>query len=143
MAAIPCDLARIIISENSEHQMIWLREKTGNGRTFPILIGMYEAVAIDRKVRELETPRPLTHDLLANVISSLSGMVERVVVNDLRNNTFYATLIIRQNGKVIEVDSRPSDAIALAVRLETPIFVEEKVITQVASMQEQEPQEEE
>ncbi|MBI2195139.1 MAG: bifunctional nuclease family protein [Planctomycetes bacterium] len=143
MAAVPCDLARIIISENSEQQMIWLREKLGHGRTFPILIGMFEAVAIDRKIRDVETPRPLTHDLLANVISSLSGVVERIVVNDLRNNTFYATLVIRQNGKVIEVDSRPSDAIALAVRLETPIFVEEKVIDQVANLQQQEPQEEE
>ena len=135
MAAMPCELAKIMIAETSEHQVIWLREKEEPGRTFPILIGLFEAVAIDRKIREVDTPRPLTHDLLANVISSLSGVVERIVVNELRNNTFYATLVVRQDGKVIEVDSRPSDAIALAVRLDTPLFVEESVIEQVTSWQ--------
>lgn len=138
MAAVPCELAKIMIAETSEHQVIWLREKEEGGRTFPILIGLFEAVAIDRKIREVESPRPLTHDLLANVISSLSGVVERIVVNDLRNNTFYATLVVKQNGKVIEVDSRPSDAIALAVRTDAPIYVEKKVIEQVTSWQESE-----
>jgi bifunctional DNase/RNase len=135
MAAVPCELSKIMIAETSDYHVIWLREKVGAGRDFPILIGLFEAVAIDRRIREVETPRPLTHDLLANVITSLSATVERVVIGDLRNNTFYATLVIRQDGKVVEVDSRPSDAIALAVRLETEIYVEEKVIDQVTSWQ--------
>ena len=136
MAAVHCELSKIMIAETSDYHVIWLREKTGAGRDFPILIGLFEAVAIDRKIREVETPRPLTHDLLANAISSLSGTLEKVIVTDLRNNTFYATLVIRQNGNVVEVDSRPSDAIALAVRLDTPIYVEESVIDQVTCWQE-------
>lgn len=135
MAAVPCELSKIMIAETSDYHVIWLREKVGQARDFPILIGLFEAVAIDRKIREVETPRPLTHDLIANIITSLSGTLERVVVNDLQSNTFYATLVIQQEDKVVEVDSRPSDAIALAVRLEAPIFVEEKVIDQVTSWQ--------
>ncbi|MDA0839179.1 MAG: bifunctional nuclease family protein [Planctomycetota bacterium] len=137
MAAVPCELSKIMIAETSDYHVIWLREKTGACRDFPILIGLFEAVAIDRKIREVETPRPLTHDLLANTISTLAGELEKVVVTELKNNTFYASLVIRQNGHVVEVDSRPSDAIALAVRLETPIFVEEAVIDQVTSWQDQ------
>jgi bifunctional DNase/RNase len=136
MAIVPCELSKIMITETGDHQVIWLREKEGARRSFPILIGLFEAVAIDRKIREVETPRPLTHDLLANVIAGLAGRVERVVVNSLQNNTFYATLVIHQNAKVVEVDSRPSDAIALAVRVEAPIYVDEKVIDQVTSWQE-------
>ena len=135
MAAVPCELSKIMIAETSDYHVIWLREKVGQARDLPILIGLFEAVAIDRKIREVETPRPLTHDLIANIITSLSGTLERVVVNDLQSNTFYATLVIQQEDKVVEVDSRPSDAIALAVRLEAPIFVEEKVIDQVTSWQ--------
>lgn len=124
------DLARIVISDTSEQQMIVLRERDGQ-RQFPIVIGLAEAIAIDRRVKNIQTPRPLTHDLLANVISDLDGELEKIVVHDLRDHTFYAKLVIRRDGKLVEVDSRPSDAIALGVASDTPIYVEESVLRQV------------
>ena len=125
------DLARIVISDTSEQQIIVLKETEGE-RQFPIVIGVTEALAIDRRVKGIVTPRPLTHDLLASVISHLGGELERIVVNDLRDHTFYAKLIIRRNGELIEVDARPSDAIALGVANETPIYVAESVLRQVS-----------
>jgi len=127
---VQMELTRILISETSDHQVIVLREKGGK-RSFPIVIGIYEATAIDRSVKEIQTPRPLTHDLLGNIIRELGGELQRVVVNDLRDNTFFAKLIIQQNGKIVEVDSRPSDAIALAVQKGTPILVAEKVLDEI------------
>jgi bifunctional DNase/RNase len=128
---VQMDLARIIISETSDQQVIVLKERDGE-RQFPIVIGSYEAFAIDRRLKGFQHPRPLTHDLLANVIESLHGELERIVVCDLREGTFFAQLIIRRDGELIEVDSRPSDAIALGVALETPIFVAEHVLRDVA-----------
>ena len=127
---IRMDLARIVINDTSEQQIIILRERTGL-RQFPIVIGLMEAWAIDRRVKEIVTPRPLTHDLLASVINELSGELEKIVIHDLRDGTFYAKLVIRQNGQLVEVDSRPSDAIALGVASDTPIYVEEGVLQQV------------
>jgi bifunctional DNase/RNase len=129
---VQMDLARIIISETSEQQIIVLKERDGE-RQFPIVIGSYEAIAIDRRLKGLQPPRPLTHDLMANIIEALSGELERIVVCDLRQGTFYAHLIIRRDGELIEIDSRPSDAIALGVAMETPIFVSEHVLREVAS----------
>ena len=127
---VKMDLSRIIISETSDQQIIVLKEHDGQ-RAFPILIGIYEATAIDRGVKVIPTERPLTHDLCRNIIDALNAELVRVVINDLRDNTFFARLILRQNGRDIEVDSRPSDAIALAVQRSTPIYVEEKVLDQV------------
>lgn len=124
------DLARIIITETSDQQIIVLKERNGH-RAFPIVIGIYEATAIDRGVREIVTERPLTHDLIRNILEALGVELLRVVINDLRDNTFYARLVLRRNGKEVEVDSRPSDAIALAVQKSTPIYVEEKVLDMV------------
>lgn len=124
------DLARIVISDTSDQQIIVLRERSGN-RQFPIVIGINEASAIDRRVKGIPSPRPLTHDLLANVIRDLSGDLEKIVIHDLRDHTFFAKLVIRQAGQLLEVDSRPSDAIALGVASETPIYVEESVLRQV------------
>ena len=93
--------------------------------------GLPEAAAIDRRVKKIPTPRPLTHDLLANVIRELDGELEKVVIHDLRNHTFYAKLVIRRDGQLMEVDSRPSDAIALIAATDTPIYVEESVLRQV------------
>jgi bifunctional DNase/RNase len=124
-------LSRIVIRETSDQQCIYLREKEGK-RQFPIVIGIFEAWAIDRKVRDRGTQRPMTHDLLANVVRGLGGTLERVVISDLRDNTFFASLRFRRaDGTESEVDARPSDAIALAVHLAAPIFVEEKVIETV------------
>jgi hypothetical protein len=125
------ELSKIMISETNDHQIIILKEKEGQ-RSFPIVIGLHEAWAIDRAVKEIPTPRPLTHDLLYSVITGLNADLARIIINDLKNNTFYAKLIIQMNGKSVEVDSRPSDAIALAMqKRDTPIFVEEKVLEEV------------
>ena len=126
------DLARIVINDASDQQIIILKERDGE-RQFPIVIGLTEAIAIDRRVKGIMTPRPLTHDLLANVISDLEGELEKIVVHDLRDHTFYAKLVIRRQGELVEVDSRPSDAIALGVGSETPIYVEEQVLQQVCN----------
>ena len=96
-----------------------------------IVIGIHEAVAIDRRLKGIPTPRPMTHDLLYNVIQIMGGTLERVVINDLRDRTFFALLHIRQGEKVIQIDSRPSDAIALGIGYNVPIFVEEKVLEAV------------
>ena len=124
------ELSRIMISETSDHQIIVLKEKDGQ-RSFPIVIGLHEAWAIDRAVKDIPTPRPLTHDLLSNVIIQLSGGIERVEISDLKNNTFYAKIIISQNGSALEIDSRPSDAIALAMQGNTPIYVAKTVLEEV------------
>jgi bifunctional DNase/RNase len=125
------DLAQIVISETRDQQLIVLRERDGE-RALPIVIGLTEALAIDRRVKGVQLQRPMTHDLLANVIESLSAELEKIVVNDLQDHTFYAKLVIRRQGELIEVDSRPSDAIALGVAIEVPIYVEDHVLKEVA-----------
>lgn len=129
------DLARIVINDESEQQIIILKERDGP-RQFPIVIGVAEALAIDRRVKGIVTPRPLTHDLLANVITDLDGELEKIVVHDLRDHTFYAKLVIRREGNLVEVDARPSDAIALGVGSDTPIYTEESVLQLVCSQPE-------
>ena len=127
---IEMQLSRIIISENDDQQIIVLKEANGQ-RHFPIVIGITEAAAIDRRLKKHAAPRPPTHELLASVIEQLGGKVERVVINDLRDRTFFALLHIRQGDNVVQVDSRPSDAIALGIGYNVPIFVEEKVLEAV------------
>ena len=124
------ELAQIMISETRDQQLIVLRERNGQ-RVLPIVIGLTEALAIDRRVKGVQLQRPLTHDLLANVIESLQGELEKIVVNDLQDHTFYAKLVVRQHGELIEVDSRPSDAIALGVAGDVPIYVEDHVLRDV------------
>lgn len=128
---VQMDLKRIIISEIHEQQVIMLREVEGN-RSFSIMIGIFEATSIDRRVKKLPSPRPLTHDLVANVIESLGGELRDIYISELREHTYYAKLRIRQNGELIEVDTRPSDAIALAVTANVPIYVAEDVIDEVS-----------
>ncbi len=131
---IPVELSRIVINDNSDQQYIFVSEIDGP-RGFPIVIGSNEAAEIDRKVRELPTPRPLTHDLIRLVMKGLDAKLDKIVVNDLRDGTFFANLHISQNGKNILVDCRPSDAIALATATTAPIFVEEKVMDEVGKME--------
>ena len=88
-------------------------------------------------IKEYRTPRPLTHDLICSILKGLDVTLKRTVVSDMRNRTFYATLILEQNGRTLEVDSRPSDAIAISVQFGTPIFVEEKVFEEVLKDEEQ------
>ena len=128
--SIQMELHKIIISEMQDQQIIMLKEVDGE-RTFPIVIGSGEAYAIDRRLKGIPTPRPLTHDLLANIIDHLGGEISQIEINDLENHTFFARIHIRQNGKTLEVDSRPSDAIALGIATSVPIFVAEHVLDQV------------
>ncbi len=127
---VEMELARIIINDSSEQQFIFLREKGGQ-RQFPIVISMMEALAIDRFVKEQETPRPLTHELMNKVIGGLGAHISRVEVTELKNGTFYANLVLQRDGSEIEVDARPSDAIALAIRNGSQIFVAEQVLEEV------------
>lgn len=127
---VPMELSKIIITETSDHQIIVLKERQGQ-RSFPIVIGLHEAWAIDRAVKGITTPRPLTHDLISNIIEGLHAGIVRILISDLRNNTFYAKIILQQDGSTVEIDSRPSDAIALAMQKNTPIFVAKKVLEEV------------
>ena len=130
---IEVELFQVIITEGSPTQVIVLRERGGE-RYFPIFIGYNEAMAIDRKLKDAQVPRPLTHDLLHNIIEQMGGKLSRIVVNDLRDDTYFAILEIRRGDEVIDIDSRPSDAIALAVRTTVPIFVEDKVLNRASSV---------
>lgn len=127
---VQMELKRIIISEIHEQQVIALKEVEGD-RSFPIVIGIFEATSIDRRVRGITNPRPLTHDLVAGVIESMGGELQDVYINDLREHTYFAKLRVRQDGELIEVDCRPSDAIALAVTAKVPIYVAEDVLGEV------------
>jgi len=132
-AAVPVlmDLMRIIINENSDQHIIFLKEVDGD-RMFPIVIGIFEASSIDRRVKNQQSQRPLTHDLLANAIEALGGELQDVYISELRDHTYFAKLRIRQDGEIVEVDSRPSDAIALAVTVDVPIYVAEDIIEEVS-----------
>jgi bifunctional DNase/RNase len=121
------ELKRIIISEVLDQQVIMLREVDGD-RQFPIVIGIFEATSIDRRVKSMPSPRPLTHDLIASVIEHLGGDLQDIYISDLREHTYYAKLRVRKDGELIEVDCRPSDAIALAVTARVPIYVAEDVL---------------
>src|SRR6266702_2392276 len=110
---VQMELKRIIINEIHDQQVIMLREVDGD-RSFPIVIGIFEATSIDRRVRGQQSPRPLTHDLIASAIEQLGGDFQDVFISELREHTYYAKLRIRTDGEVVEVDCRPSDAIALA-----------------------------
>ena len=124
------ELKRIIISEVHDQQVIMLREVEGE-RSFPIVIGIFEATSIDRRVKGLPSPRPLTHDLVASVIENLGGELRDICISELRDHTYFAKLRIRMNGEMVEVDSRPSDALALAVTAKVPIYVAEEVLDEV------------
>jgi uncharacterized protein len=125
------ELKRIIISEIHEQQVILLKEVDGD-RNFSIMIGIFEATSIDRRVKHLPSPRPLTHDLVTGTIDALGGELRDIFISELRDHTYYAKLRIRQNGEMVEVDCRPSDAIALAVTASVPIYVSEDVLEEVS-----------
>jgi len=135
MPLVECRLAKIVMSETHDRQAVVLEEVEGD-RQFPIIIGFFEVFAIHRTVNNEPLPRPLTHELFGNVLKELGITIDRVVVCDLRDATFYARLILKQDGREFDVDSRPSDAIALAVQTGAPIFVEESVIEKVSSNEE-------
>ncbi len=107
--------------------IVVLRDTEGS-RVLPIWVGVFEANAIALQIENIATPRPMTHDLLRNILTDLDARVQRIVISDLKDNTFYALIYIGLDGDVVAVDARPSDAIALALRTQAPIFVEEHVI---------------
>ena len=107
--------------------IVILKDKEGE-RVLPIWVGIFEANAIALQIENIATPRPMTHDLLRNIITDLDGQVDRIVVSDLKDNTFYAIIHLTVRGERVAVDARPSDAIALALRTRSPILVEETVI---------------
>jgi bifunctional DNase/RNase len=119
--------------------IIVLREMKGE-RLLPIWVGVFEANAIALQIESVETPRPMTHDLLKSVIDELGGRLERIVVSELKDNTFYATLLLRSQHGTLTVDARPSDAIALALRSGARIYVEEAVIQNARSLDEPSPE---
>jgi len=124
------ELHKIIISELADQQIIVLKEVDGE-RKFPIVIGSPEALAIDRRLKGLLTQRPMTHDLLANVIEAMGGHIEKIVINNLENHTFFAQIHIKHHSEVVKIDSRPSDAIALGIASTVPIFVAEHILDEV------------
>ena len=127
---VQMQLARIIISEISDNQVIYLKEVDGD-RQFPILIGIFEATSIDRRVKDSQKPqRPLTHDLIVSVAEALGAEFESVIISELREHTYFAKIRVKRGDETIEIDSRPSDAIAVAVTFTPPlpIFVAEEVL---------------
>ncbi len=130
---IEVELSRIVINEQSDSQLIVLMERGGAKRSLPIVIGIVEIFAIDRRLKGLEPPRPMTHDLLASVIDHLEAKIDKIVINDLKDHTYYAQIHLRdKDGRIEKVDSRPSDAIAVGVALKAPIFVADHVLTETA-----------
>jgi hypothetical protein len=130
---IEMSIKGLMIDPITNMPIIILRDQEGQ-RILPIWVGVFEANAIALQIENVQTPRPMTHDLLKNIIDDLSAQVERIVVTELKENTFYALIHLRTNGHSIEVDARPSDAIALALRTRSPIFVEEAVIQNARSV---------
>lgn len=141
--AVRMELSRILIRELNDYQIIELREvaqgtdesgqavfaQVENGRAFPIVIGLPEAQAIERRLKGAQNRRPMTHDLLTNMVEALGGRLESITINDLQDHTFFALLNVRDHtGKLIKIDSRPSDAIALGIASNVPIYVEERVL---------------
>lgn len=142
--AVRMELSRILIRELNDYQIIELREvvpeevaeaapPAGDDdepvlRTFPIVIGLPEAQAIERRLKGTTIKRPQTHDLLASVISRLGGTLQSITISDLQEHTFFATLDVMHEGELCRIDSRPSDAIALGIAENVPIYVEEHVL---------------
>lgn len=127
----------IRVSLMSQHRIVILKD-VNSERFLPIWIGPYEAEAITVSLQQMEVARPLTHDLLRNVIQTLGGEVQQINITELKDDVFYARILVNLNGNALEIDSRPSDALALAVRVHVPIFVDDSVMTEAASVPEEE-----
>jgi uncharacterized protein len=107
---------------------IVILKDSGGDAVLPIWVGIYEANAIALEIEKVSTPRPMTHDLIKNVLTGLDAQVKKVVVTELRDDTFFAVIWLEREGRIISVDSRPSDALAVALRLDCPIFVDDEVL---------------
>ena len=126
------DLSRILIREMTDTQFITLVECDGS-RSFPIAIGLPEAFAIERRLRKIEVPRPQTHDLLSSVVAHMGGILKRIVIHSLDEGTFFANLVLEHEGDEIEIDCRPSDAIAFGVAEDVPMYVAEDVLSEASA----------
>lgn len=131
---VQMELSRVIVSELNDQQAIYLRE-VGGTRTFPILIGPFEAQIINRRLLEEPPFRPMTHQLLKNAVETLGGKIEEIVITEMKDHTYYAILKVRVGEQLHEIDCRPSDAIAMAVHHNPvlPIFVAEQVLDEVGA----------
>ncbi|MDO8491643.1 MAG: bifunctional nuclease family protein [Dehalococcoidia bacterium] len=127
----------IRVSLTNYQRVVILKEKAAE-RYLPIWIGPAEAEAIAIKLQDVSVPRPLTHDLLRSVITALGATVKSILVNDLSNDTFYAKIVLEIDGKTLQIDSRPSDAMALAIRAKAPIYAEESVLDKAAILMDKE-----
>jgi len=132
MAIVEMELNKIRIDENRGEQVIVLKEKEGD-RFLPIVIGIMEVTSIKMEISGMTTPRPMTHDLLVSTIAKLGAKLDRIVITKLEQNTFFAKLVLQIDSRFEEVDARPSDSIALALRAKARIFVEEQVLTRVSN----------
>ena len=144
--AVRMELSRILIRELTDYQIIELREAAEEGdedngdnrRSFPIVIGLPEAQAIERRIKGVPIKRPQTHDLLATVITQLGGVLKSITITDLAEHTCFATLDVQKDGTLLHIDSRPSDAIALGIANDVPIFVAEHVLDAALTEEEEE-----
>jgi len=132
MAIIEMELNKIRIDENRGEQVIVLKEKSGN-RILPIVIGIMEVTAIKMKISGVTPPRPMTHDLLYATIKKLGAELNKIIITKLEQNTFFAKLVLQIDGRMEEVDARPSDSIAVAIRAKAPIFVEQGVLDSIST----------
>lgn len=124
---IPVEIAGLAVDVLTSHPVVILKEIKGT-RILPIWIGGSEATAIAVKLDHIDMPRPLTHDLLKTVIEGLDGRVKKIIISDIRENTFFAKIVIDRKGDLFSIDARPSDSIALALRTKSPIFVQEELV---------------
>ncbi len=131
MREVECKISKIIINEQSDGQVIWVQEKSGT-RAFAVIVGFFEATSLRDRVKEFRSPRPLTHNLIANCIAGLGGKLLRVVITQLKDNTYYANLIVEQDGRTVEIDARPSDALVVAMQEGAPIYVADDVLTEAS-----------
>lgn len=137
MPLIPMQLARVLIRETDDTHIVELREiatedhPDNEGRVFPIIIGIVEAAAIERRLLGHVPPRPQTHELMADLVEQLGFRLDRIVIADIQEHTFFARLVLSDGARTVEVDSRPSDALALGAAAGTPIFVEKAVLDEV------------
>jgi len=130
---IEMSIKGLMVDPISNMPIVILRDKEGS-KTLPIWVGMFEANAIALQIENISTPRPMTHDLLRNVIHDLKASVQKIVVCDLQDSTFYALIYLVLNGEVVAIDARPSDAIALALRADAPIYVAQSVLEQAQTI---------
>ena len=131
---VPVEISRVVITELSDQQVVFLRE-IGGCKSFPIIIGLTEALALDRKIKGTPFPRPLTHDLLISAVNCLGAKIDRLIITNVIDQTFFASLVIKckSSGQLCELDCRPSDGLALVTAVKAPIFVDEDVIAKVSS----------